>query len=83
MGVRVVVRRLVVVFVSIGPTGGDRFYVLTWNRLRDILVRLHKTWLAKHNGVRPKKWDSLHCAISEKELARYRDAWDTVKKNLR
>ena len=33
------VRRLVVVFVSITKDRNDRFYVLTWQRLRDLLIR--------------------------------------------
>ncbi|MBN2466453.1 hypothetical protein JXD38_12605 [candidate division WOR-3 bacterium] len=81
--VRCPVRRLVVVFVAIGATGADRFYVLSWDRLRDLLVGHHKAYLAKHNGVRPKKWDSLHSAIAESALAPHRDRWDVIHKNLR
>ena len=77
------VRGLVVVFVSIGATGADRFYILTWNTLRGILLRGHKAYLAKHNGVRPQKWDSLHGAFSDKELREYRDRWDIIKRSLR
>ncbi len=77
------VRRLVMVFVRIDDAGGDRFYILPWDRLRDILVGLHETYLAKHDGVRPKKWDSLHCAIAESDLKPYRDSWKTIEKNLK
>jgi len=77
------VRGLVVVFVSIGATGADRFYILTWNMLRGLLVRGHRAYLAKHGGVRPKKWDSLHFAFTENDLRPYRDRWDTIKRNLR
>jgi hypothetical protein len=77
------VRGLVMVFVRIIDGGNDRFYILTWERLRDILVDHHKAYLASHNGTRPKKWDSLHCAISEGHLERYLDKWGTVEENLR
>lgn len=77
------VERLVIVFVRIDEDGNDKFYILEWNSLRDLLVENHKSYLAKHDGKRPKKWDSLHCAISEKELLPYEDKWDTIVKNLK
>jgi len=77
------VRRLIMAFVRIDDDGNDCFYILSWQRFRDMLVALHEAYLAKHNGTRPKKWDSLHCAISETDLEPYRDKWDTIKKNLR
>jgi hypothetical protein len=77
------VRRLIVTFVKIEDDGNDRFYILPWQRLRDLLIDHHKAFLAKHAGVRPRRWDSLHCAISEKTLEPYRNRWDTIEKNLR
>lgn len=76
------VRRLIVTFVKIEDDGNDRFYILPWERLRDLLVDHHEAFLARHNGIRPKKWDSLHCAIAESALHPYRDKWDTIEKNL-
>lgn len=76
------VRRLVITFVKIEKDGNDRFYILTWQQLRDLLVKEHKAFLQRHNGVRPQRWDSLHCAISEKTLHPYRDRWDTIEENL-
>lgn len=77
------VRGLVVVFVLIDASGADQFYILTWRTLRDMLIRGHKTYLAKHHGRRAQTWDSLHSAISEKALRPYRDKWNTVERNLR
>jgi hypothetical protein len=77
------VRRLIVVFVFIDANRADRYYILTWRTLRDVLVRGHKAYLAKRNGMRAEKWDSFHSAISEKTLKPYRDRWDIVEKNLR
>jgi hypothetical protein len=77
------VRRLVVVFVTLGKERDDRFYILTWQRLRDLLVRHHAAYLRKHDGIRPKQWESLHSAIIEKQLLPYRDRWKTIERNLR
>lgn len=76
------VKRLVVVFVMIDPKGADRYYVLTWRKLRDIMVSGHKAYLARHNSMRPQKWVSLHSAISEKLLKPHKDKWTIVEKNL-
>ena len=77
------VRRLVVVFVALGKEGDDSFYVLTWQRLRNMLVRHHVAYLRKHGGIRPKQWKSLHSAIAEKSLLPYRDKWKMIEKALR
>ncbi len=77
------VRRLVVVFVIIEEDGNDRFHVLTWRRLRDLMIKGHRAFLQKHDGVRPQRWDSLHCAITEKTLRPYLNKWDTIEKHLK
>ena len=77
------VRDLVVVFVRIAQDGDDKFYVLRWTTLRDLLKRKHENYLAKHNGTRPKSWESMHTAIYEKDLAPYRDNWGMIEENLR
>lgn len=77
------VRRLVVVFVTLGVERGDHFYILPWRRLRDLLVRQHVEYLRKHGGVRPKRWDSMHTVIMEKTLQPYRDQWQTIERNLK
>jgi len=77
------VQRLVVVFVLINENGTDQYYILTWRALRDMVIRGHKAYLAKRNGMRAQKWDSLHSAISEKNLKPHRDRWSIVERNLR
>jgi len=77
------VQRLVMTFVKIEEDRNDRFYILTWQRLRDLLVKHHLAFLERHDGVRPRSSESLHCATSEKILLPYRDKWDTIVKNLR
>jgi hypothetical protein len=77
------VRRLVVVFVALGKERDDRFYILTWQRLRDLLIRDRVAYLGKHGGIRPKQWKSLHSGIVEKSLLPYRDRWKTIERSLR
>jgi hypothetical protein len=77
------VRRLIVVFVKIEEDGNDRFYILKWETLCKMLVNHHKEFLTRHNGIRPKKWDSLHSAITETALHPYKDKWGTIEKNLK
>jgi hypothetical protein len=80
--IRCPVQRLVVVFVLIDIHGADRFYILTWRRLRDLIVKEHKAYLGRHGGKRAQKWDSLHCAIPEKTLRPYKDKWSIIEENL-
>jgi len=68
--------------VTIDPDGNDKFYILTWQRLRDIVIKHHKNYLARCNGVRPRNWKSLHCSVLAKEISRYEDAWETIEQNL-
>ncbi len=77
------VHRLIVVFVAIDAQGQDRYYILTWQRLRDLIVKAHKAYLARYNGMRAQKWDSLHSAISEKILKPYKDRWDIIERSLK
>jgi len=76
------VRRLVVVLVIIDSDGANRYYILTWRRLRDLILKEHKDYLVRHGGMRPQRWDSLHGAISERTLKRHRDKWLIIEKNL-
>ncbi|MBN2031083.1 hypothetical protein JW824_12695 [bacterium] len=76
------VQRLVVVFVMIDPDGDDQYYILTWCKLRNLIVKGHNNYLAKHGGMRAQRWDSLHTAISEKTLKPYKDKWTIIEKNL-
>ena len=77
------VKRLVMVFVRIGDYGEDVFYIMKWDKFRDLLVAGHSAFLKKHNGQRPKRWESLHCAIPESAFTPFRNKWETVSKSLR
>ena len=70
---------LVTVFVVIGQQSGeDRFYILDWEQLRDVVVSDYSRWMEERDWTRPKNPKSLHCAILERQLAAYRDAWGTI-----
>ena len=77
------VQRLVVIFVTIDPRGADQYYILTWRMLRVLIVKGHKSYLGRHNDMRPKTWDSLHCATTEETLKPYKDKWAVVERFLR
>lgn len=77
------VQRLIMVFVELAEYGSDYFYICKWTSLRNLLKKRHIAYLDKHNGVRPKRWDSLHAAIHEKDLSQYRGKWETIEDSLK
>jgi hypothetical protein len=66
---------IVCVMVALSRYGKDRFYVLSLKTLQEVLIKHHQNYLEKHDGVRPKKFDSFHIAIKEHELALFKDGW--------
>lgn len=76
------VQRLVVVFVKVGEDRDDQFYILTWEELRDVLINLYQEFLDRHDGIRPRRWNSYHAAIRTAYLGPYQDQWDIVQQNL-
>lgn len=82
-GLRTPVRRLVVVLVQVAPGGGrDKFYICTWQSLRNILVRQYRDWLRSHKGRRPKNPRSFHTVATVPDLRRFEDCWATVRSSL-
>lgn len=77
------VDNLVFVFVKLGIYGSDKFYVCSWMELTEIISKNHSEYLAKHNGVRPKRWDSLHTAISEEHISQFENRWELIEKLLK
>ena len=70
---------LVGVFVVAGENyGEDQFFILEWLRVQDIVINNHKRWLDSHGGVRPRKYDSMHCSIVTLDLQDYRDNWPVI-----
>jgi hypothetical protein len=75
--------QLVCVFVIASEKyGEDQFFVLEWSKVQDILIANHKRWLDSHGGIRPKKFDSMHSAIVERDLQEYRDNWSIITNRL-
>jgi len=77
------VDNLVFVFVKLGSYGSDKFYICTWPELTEIISKNHSEYLAKHNGVRPKRWDSLHTAIAVDHISHFENRWDLIEKLLK
>jgi hypothetical protein len=74
---------LVCVFVVAAEKyGEDQFYVLEWSKVQDIIISNHTSWLDSHGGVRPRKPDSLHCAIVQSDLQPYKDNWSIINNRL-
>lgn len=77
------VENLVFVLVKLGSYGSDKFYICTWPELADVISRHHSGYLAKHNGVRPKRWDSLHTAIDVSHISHFENRWELIDKLLK
>ena len=76
------VENLVFVLVKLDSYGTDKFFICTWPELTDIISRHHSEYLAKHNGVRPKRWDSLHAAITVSHISHFENRWELIVKML-
>jgi hypothetical protein len=61
--------------VALSEYGTDRFYVLSFKKLQELMIEGHCAYLAKHGGIRPKKHDSFHCALNETQLSPFKDKW--------
>ncbi len=76
LGARIVApRKIVCAMVALAAYGADRFYILEWTGLQDLLVSHYQANLDRLGGVRPKKFDSYHVAIREEQLMAYKDNW--------
>lgn len=73
---------LVTVFVVLAGQGEDRFYILRWSELREIVVGDYTRWMGERGWIRPKNPQSLHCALLERQITPYRDAWGTIDQLL-
>ena len=74
---------LVCVMVKISPADVGRpdcFFVLPWRELGKIVIAGHKSFLAKHGGVRPRNPKSLHTAVSPEALADWEGRWQELEK---
>lgn len=75
---------LIYIMVVLGDEyGKDEFFLLTKKQLQKIYTESHSNWLAKHNGIRPKKPDSFHPAIMPEDLKDYYNNWKILEKTNR
>jgi len=75
-------REIACVMVALGEYGSDKFYILRWTDLRKLVIKRHQAFLDRHDGIRPKKFDSFHCAIDEQTLNDFRDNWGLLDEML-
>jgi len=80
---RSVNRNLIFVIVKIGKKiGEDKFYICEQGLLQDIVLRNHKSFLDKHNGVRPRNPKSYDCSIELSSLSKTENMWELIEKKL-
>jgi len=53
-------------------------FKLEWSKVQDIVILNYQQWLDSHGGVRPRKPDSLHCSVTERNLQEYKDNWSLI-----
>ena len=74
---------LLYVFVNIGETAGmDRYFVLDQGVLAVLVRDGYESFLAKHNGVRPRNAESTHNAVTLAQLQDYEDNWTLIEGHL-
>jgi hypothetical protein len=69
---------LMCVLVALKQSGQDRFFVLEWKELQDILVPAYRAYLKKHGGVRPRSPRSFHTALKIEEARPFENQWRKI-----
>lgn len=68
---------LVCIFILLKEPGQDEFYIFPLRHLQD-----HCELIYKPRGPASKNPMSVHCAIASKDLTRFRDNWDLLKRTF-
>jgi len=68
---------LVCVFVVLSDDENDQYYVFRQKELQAFFRRTYK------GGRRPRKPQSLHCAVWPKHLQRFKDNWGLIEEALK
>jgi hypothetical protein len=76
------IKHLPCVLVLALEYGKDRFYILDWEQLRDIVVLNYSKWLNTKGGIRPRNYKSLHCSVSPEQLLEFENQWLKIIKRL-
>lgn len=76
--------KLIYIFVWLGHTKDepDRFFLFTGVELQQIIHHVYASWLNKHNGQRPRNWQSTHCGIVADDLHQHVNRWDIIISRL-
>ena len=60
----------------------DRYFLMTMCELQLIIQKNHIRFLNKHNGRRPKNWESLHCSVRRQDMESYEHNWHVIDEHL-
>ena len=69
---------VLVVLKKTGQTGQDRFFILEWKELQNLVVRHHREYLSNHNFVSPRVPDSFHVALAISEVEPFENEWRRI-----
>lgn len=74
---------LIFVFVALDREHGDRFYILTKGRVRELIYRRYLEIMEPRGFRRPRNPGSIHWAIHGREMSRYQDDWKQIEERCR
>ena len=69
---------LMCVLVVLKKTGQDRFFILEWKELQNLVVRDYTGYLSKNNFVRPRKPGSFHMALAISDVEPFENEWRKI-----
>ena len=69
---------LMCVLVVLKKTGQDRFFILEWKQLQNLLVRAYTEYLSKYNFVRPRVPGSFHTALAISDVEPFEKKWAKI-----
>lgn len=73
---------IIYIFIKLNGQGKDDFYILSIKDLQNILFEGYTKYLNSHGGKRPKNPESMHTAVGETELIRFKDNWDLLDQSF-
>ncbi|MFN4014740.1 MAG: hypothetical protein ACK4JB_05370 [Reyranella sp.] len=68
------VPNLLCIFVLLVGQGADEFFIFELKDLQNHFVRSYK------GRIRPKNFESMHCAVGPKDLKRFEGNWQLIEK---
>ena len=75
---------LITIYIWLSKEAGgvDRFFILRKSEVQGIALKCYSEWLRKHDGIRPRKPDSFHLAISISDIVAFENNWKLVLEAL-